>query len=697
MSSLKSLERKKIIVTMRALRRPTGPKPMDLKSISSSPLGEMFVFPNRNTNEGAMKKPLDDNFPFKPSPRDETRWTKSGGKRRKKEKENDDEKEEEEELARVPPPMFSTAKKKKKFRVFEAPPPKYAEEDEEDEDEEEVIVLTARTRKKTKRKTASSSRFAIFGDGGFQSGFDEDDEGFKTKKKKKKRKFDEEDEDDEEGGEMKKEEKEETSRRAVPATLPFPTSATTTKKNEKIKQDDDGNKAAKRRRRCSGNIGAAAADTNTNANNKNSNAEFEKKIELALEREKASGSGRDVMASKSGAIANSPPTAAAVVVPPPVVAGAAMVFDASKTATTDDVARMKKKPATKSYKNFASKKPPSSSSKGFPAFDVAAAVAKKKAQIEAAKVQVGFGSSARKPAGIDPIPTKKPVVSASGSFRLGVSSSSASKRAKSTINSSVGSPFEVQQQQQQPVSEFQKMIQKARENLESSKAAEMLRSPAPSTTAAVAPSPAAVERSTRRSLKMSTPSSSFARAPNAGKHQRFTSPPSAAAAAAAAPKAKVAASSVEQQRKQQPRQQAMPPPAASVKFPVNQTLVFAATKSGNGAGVVDIVAKAKQKTYDPSTAEKAKKKAKEMYDKKLLDAERKEKLGQLSALDATLSSKAPSGVRDLVPRSFASSHDDATAAGENKKKTASSTSSRVFGGAMTKAQKAHMAMEWEPL
>ena len=692
MSSLKSLERKKIIVTMRALRRPTGPKPMDLKSISSSPLGEMFVFPNKNDDEGAMKKPLD--FPFKPSPRDETRWTKSGGKR--KEKEND----EEEELARVPPPMFSTAKKKKKFRVFEAPPPKYAEEDEEDEDEEEVIVLTARTRKKTKRKTASSSRFAIFGDGGFQSGFDEDDEGFKTKKKKKKRKFDEEDEDDEEGGEMKKEEKEETSRRAVPATLPFPTSATTTKKNEKIKQDDDGNKAAKRRRRCSGNIGAAAAaDTNTNANNKNSNAEFEKKIELALEREKASGSGRDVMASKSGAIANSPPTAAAAaLVPPPVMAGAAMVFDASKTATTDDVARMKKKPATKSYKNFASKKPPSSSSKGFPAFDVAAAVAKKKAQIEAAKVQVGFGSSARKPAGIDPIPTKKPVVSASGSFRLGVSSSSASKRAKSTINSSVGSPFEVQQQQQQPVSEFQKMIQKARENLESSKAAEMLRSPAPSTTAAVAPSPAAVERSTRRSLKMSTPSSSFARAPNAVKHQRFTSPPSAAAAAAAAaPKAKVAASSVEQQRKQQPRQQAMPPPAASVKFPVNQTLVFAATKSGNGAGVVDIVAKAKQKTYDPSTAEKAKKKAKEMYDKKLLDAERKEKLGQLSALDATLSSKAPSGVRDLVPRSFASSHDDATAAGENKKKTASSTSSRVFGGAMTKAQKAHMAMEWEPL
>jgi len=319
---------------------------------------------------------------------------------------------------------------------------------------------------------------------------------------------------------------------------------------------------------------------------------------------------------------------------------------------------------------------------------VAAAVAKKKAQIEAVKVQVGFGSSARKPAGIDPIPTKKPVVSSSGSFRLGVSSSSASKRAKSTISSGVGSPFEVQQQQQ-PVSEFQKMIQKARENLESSKAAEMLRSPAPITTAAVAPSPAAVERSTQRSLKMSTPSSSFARAPSAGKHQRFTSPPSAAAPKAA-PKAKVAASSVEQQRKQ-PRQQAMPPPAASVKFPVNQTLVFAATNSGNGTGVVDIVAKAKEKTYDPSTAEKAKKKAKEMYDKRLLDAERKEKLGQLSALDATLSSKAPSGVRDLVPRSFASTHD------ENKKKTASSTSSRVFGGAMTKAQKAHMAMEWEPL
>jgi len=689
---------------MGALHRPTGPKPMDLKSIlsSSSPLGE--VFPNNDNNRNntiddrGVIKPLN-NFPFKPSPRDETRFTKSGGKRRRQRqrKEND---EEEEEAQQVPPPMFSTVKKKKRdgvFRVLEAPPPKYAEEDEEEEEDEEVIVLTARKKRKTKRKT-TSSRFAIF-DGGKGGGFDYDDEGKKkgdgraaadapptATKKKKKRKFDDEEED---GGEMKKEEKEETIRRAVPAT---------TKKNEKIKEDDDGNKTAKRRRRCSSSGAAATTDTNNNnTNNKNSNAEFEKKIELALEREKASGSGRDVMASKSGAIANSPPTAAAAaLVPPPVMAGAAMVFDASKTATTDDVARMKKKPATKSYKNFASKKPPSNSSKGFPAFDVAAAVAKKKAQIEAAKVQVGFGSSARKPAGIDPIPTKKPVVSASGSFRLGVSSSSASKRAKSTISSSVGSPFEVQQQQ--PVSEFQKMIQKARENLESSKAAEMLRSPAPITTAAVAPSPAAVERSTQRSLKMSTPSSSFARAPSAGKHQRFTSPPSAAAAAAAAaPKAKVAASSVEQQQRKQPRQQAMPPPAASVKFPVNQTLVFAATNSGNGTGVVDIVAKAKEKTYDPSTAEKAKKKAKEMYDKKLLDAERKEKLGQLSALDATLSSKAPSGVRDLVPRSFASSHDDATAAGENKKKTASSTSSRVFGGAMTKAQKAHMAMEWEPL
>jgi len=664
-------------------------------------LGE--VFPNNNNRNNTIDdkgviKPLN-NFPFKPSPRDETRFTKSGGKRRRQRqrKEND---EEEEEAQQVPPPMFSTVKKKKRdgvFRVFEAPPPKYAEEDEEEEEDEEVIVLTARKKRKTKRKT-TSSRFAIF-DGGKGGGFDYDDEGKKkgdgraaddapptATKKKKKRKFDDEEED---GGEMKKEEKEETIRRAVPAT---------TKKNEKIKEDDDGNKTAKRRRRCSSSGAAATTDTNNNnTNNKNSNAEFEKKIELALEREKASGSGRDVMASKSGAIANSPPTAAAAaLVPPPVMAGAAMVFDASKTATTDDVARMKKKPATKSYKNFASKKPPSNSSKGFPAFDVAAAVAKKKAQIEAAKVQVGFGSSARKPAGIDPIPTKKPVVSASGSFRLGVSSSSASKRAKSTISSSVGSPFEVQQQQ--PVSEFQKMIQKARENLESSKAAEMLRSPAPITTAAVAPSPAAVERSTQRSLKMSTPSSSFARAPSAGKHQRFTSPPSAAAAAAAAaPKAKVAASSVEQQQRKKPRQQAMPPPAASVKFPVNQTLVFAATNSGNGTGVVDIVAKAKEKTYDPSTAEKAKKKAKEMYDKKLLDAERKEKLGQLSALDATLSSKAPSGVRDLVPRSFASSHDDATAAGENKKKTASSTSSRVFGGAMTKAQKAHMAMEWEPL
>ena len=102
--------------------------------------------------------------------------------------------------------------------------------------------------------------------------------------------------------------------------------------------------------------------------------------------------------------------------------------------------------------------------------------------------------------------------------------------------------------------------------------------------------------------------------------------------------------------------------------------------------IVDIVARAKQKTYLPSTAEKAKKKAKETYEKKRIDAERKEKLGQLRELDETLSSKA-----NII---IAPKDDEKS----EKNKRNMYNNNRVFGGAMTKAQKAHMAAtEWEPL
>jgi len=87
-----------------------------------------------------------------------------------------------------------------------------------------------------------------------------------------------------------------------------------------------------------------------------------------------------------------------------------MVFDASKTTFTDFDKRKKPTTTMKRYKNFSKgnnnnkiaskKKPPPFAAAS--SFNVAAAVAKKKAQIEvsAKKAQeVGFGSSARKPAG----------------------------------------------------------------------------------------------------------------------------------------------------------------------------------------------------------------------------------------------------------------------------------------------------------
>ena len=156
------------------------------------------------------------------------------------------------------------------------------------------------------------------------------------------------------------------------------------KEEEEKKKEEDGSTRtttrAKRRRRCSDATTQEEEDGN------------------AVEREKATPAtvfGRVFDDKDTLENASSKPSSSS-----------SMVFDASKKTTTDDVARMmKRKPATKSYKNFTKKKPPSRGER-FPAFNVAAAVAKKKAQIEAAKVQeIGFGSSARKPAGIDPIPT----------------------------------------------------------------------------------------------------------------------------------------------------------------------------------------------------------------------------------------------------------------------------------------------------
>ena len=402
-----------------------------------------------------------------------------------------------------------------------------------------------------------------------------------------------------------------------------------------------------------------------------------------------------------------------------------MVFDASKKTTTDDVARMKRKPATKSYKNFTKKKPPSRGER-FPAFNVAAAVAKKKAQIEAAKVQeIGFGSSARKPAGIDPIPTTNTTTTTTTTNTGG---SIAKKKMKS-----LSSPFQGEHQQdpreeQEVVSEFQKMIQKARENLESSKAAADLCSPgvaagvnvnasSPSrrenmhniqrqkiTTTTMLPSSTSKSFHQQQHRSANKMSSSFvaaaqgASAQKRGKHQRFASPPLRTTTTKGAAE-EYHPQQQQQQRRKEPVQQ---PPTRGLSsstpaFPVNQAFVFAATNSNSQ---IDIVAKATRKTYDPSTAEKAKRKAKDAYGKKRIEAHKKEKLGQLKDLDDVLSSKSSSFE--------ASTKIEDTTKTEMKGKPHLGTTSdavvakarhtnRVFGGAMTKAQKAHMAMEWEPL
>ena len=404
-----------------------------------------------------------------------------------------------------------------------------------------------------------------------------------------------------------------------------------------------------------------------------------------------------------------------------------MVFDASKKTTTDDVARMKRKPATKSYKNFTKKKPPSRG-ESFPAFNVAAAVAKKKAQIEAAKVQeIGFGSSARKPAGIDPIPTTNTTTTTTNT-----GGSIAKKKMKS-----LSSPFQGEHQQdpreeQEVVSEFQKMIQKARENLESSKAAADLCSPgvaagvnvnasSPSrrenmhniqrqkiTTTTMLPSSTSKSFHQQQHRSANKMSSSFvaaaqgASAQKRGKHQRFASPPLRTTTTKGAAEEYHPQQQQQQQQQQRRKEPVQQPPTRGLSsstpaFPVNQAFVFAATNSNSQ--IIDIVAKATRKTYDPSTAEKAKRKAKDAYGKKRIEAHKKEKLGQLKDLDDVLSSKSSSfeastKIEDTTqtemkgkPHFLGTTSKDAKARRTN----------RVFGGAMTKAQKAHMAMEWEPL
>ena len=349
-----------------------------------------------------------------------------------------------------------------------------------------------------------------------------------------------------------------------------------------------------------------------------------------------------------------------------------MVFDASKTTVTDFDKRKKPTTTTKSYKNFSKgsnnkigskKKPPPFAAAS--SFNVAAAVAKKKAQIEvsAKKAQeVGLGSSARKPAA-----AYSGIVSSNSASKKGVGSSVAAAKKERGKRSSgfSGSSFEVHQKQQQhqpkeqQPNEFQKMIQKARENLRES-----------SKNGSHSPQPAAAAVHHRPGIVA---------AQNSGKHQRFASPPSI-------PKSKTNITT-------------------TPKFPINQTFVSAAqamnqnnnnskqeehhhpNNNNNNNNIVDIVARAKQKTYLPSTAEKAKKKAKETYEKKRIDAERKEKLGQLRELDETLSSKT-----NII---IAPKDDEKS---EKNKRNMYNNNNRVFGGAMTKAQKAHMAAtEWEPL
>ena len=352
-----------------------------------------------------------------------------------------------------------------------------------------------------------------------------------------------------------------------------------------------------------------------------------------------------------------------------------MVFDASKTTFTDFDKRKKPTTTMKSYKNFSKgnnnkigskKKPPPFAAAS--SFNVAAAVAKKKAQIEvsAKKAQeVGFGSSARKPAA-----AYSGIVSSNSASKKGVGSSVAAAKKERGKRSSgfSGSSFEVHQKQQQhqpkeqQPNEFQKMIQKARENLRES-----------SKNGSHSPQPAAAAVHHRPGIVA---------AQNSGKHQRFASPPSI-------PKSKTNITT-------------------TPKFPINQTFVSAAqamnqnnnnskqeehhhpNNNNNNNNIVDIVARAKQKTYLPSTAEKAKKKAKETYEKKRIDAERKEKLGQLRELDETLSSKT-----NII---IAPKDDEKSEKNKRNMYNNNNNNNRVFGGAMTKAQKAHMAAtEWEPL
>ena len=284
-------------------------------------------------------------------------------------------------------------------------------------------------------------------------------------------------------------------------------------------------------------------------------------------------------------------------------------------------------------------------------------------------------------------------------------------------------------EEQEVVSEFQKMIQKARENLESSKAAADLCSPgvaagvnvnasSPSrrenmhniqrqkiTTTTMLPSSTSKSFHQQQHRSANKMSSSFvaaaqgASAQKRGKHQRFASPPLRTTTT----KGAAEEYHPQQQRRKEPVQQ---PPTRGLSsstpaFPVNQAFVFAATNSNSQ--IIDIVAKATRKTYDPSTAEKAKRKAKDAYGKKRIEAHKKEKLGQLKDLDDVLSSKSSSFeastkiVEDTTQTETKGGKPHFLGTTTSSKDAKARRTNRVFGGAMTKAQKAHMAMEWEPL
>jgi hypothetical protein len=681
-------------------KRYNAAKPLELCEISpisrliaSNKKGSQYATNKVSHQHPSLEIESKSDFPFKASPIDFQRFTKSGQKKKQNEHMNADGRGDDYVGftavidAVDPPKMFSNEKngnvriERCNEAVFENPYDSATKDvrlqrrgyDDDDDVEDGVIVLTVKKRRKEREnrvivragvdlreRIGLESESAERVVGGAKK-IEEDDCVVVYEKKKNKRKFEDVDRDGnghdlcEKIVNVANKDVPFKAVRQTPTTtvpkVPKTTTTTTLKKRENTNDDDDdtttttttttttftkdnnNNNNSKRRRRCS------------------SNADFERKIEQALD-EAAKNNGTSVskiLSSKSG-VKNSPPPPTSTnnnvfnnnndndnnddtVLPPPMTSDG-IKFEQGRTAKPQAIVTTKK-----SYKNFGKRPPPFAAKKTI-----------------APAVRVGFGSSSRKENGIDRSTTASVAITTTLKSKSPKVVLNPFKAALGAQMSSTPPMNDNNEHQSIELTEFQMMIQRARDNLESSKS--------PNVVHVSDHRPSSIKENEQPILRFAKTTTNTNT--SGLKHTRFASSPSP-------PPPNNNNHNKQPQAIEQQRSNRKPfAPSMKVNKPAQRE-------------AIDIVAKAKTKRYEPSTAEKQRKLAREAYEKRLRDAAKAEKLGTSNALDKILSSKATFTGVVYSP-------------GGAGQKMSRKTYGGGVNGILTKAQKAHMeSMEWDPL